>query len=87
MLKVDDEKTLTHSTLICVDDNESLRRYRKMRKTGDKQDDLTVVNIEREDREQRESKLYVEVNVVDHYKNEVQKNDKVCCLYYTGYLT
>ncbi|KAL5520197.1 hypothetical protein ACEPAG_9410 [Sanghuangporus baumii] len=76
MLRVDGEKMLTHSMLICVDGNESLKRYRKMRQIGDQQDGALSVNVEMVDREYRASALYVEADMVDRYKNKIKQSGR-----------
>ncbi|KAL5514583.1 hypothetical protein ACEPAG_1899 [Sanghuangporus baumii] len=74
LFKTDFEEQLPYSLLVCVDGNDSLKRLRQLRSTFNNDAEETVVDLELDDRNYRESVLYIEEDVVDRYKHEVKKN-------------
>lgn len=73
MLKTDFEEELPFSMLICVDGNDSLKRLRQLRSVQTDDESKTIVDVELDDREYRESALYLEEAVVEKYKDEVKR--------------
>lgn len=74
-LKLDEEEPLQRSVLLSLGGNESLKRHRRLRATeqggGEKRDTALL------DNRARRSKLFLENDFIDNFKNEVKRSRKV----------